>query len=209
MTRAYALTLSLLLSCAACKMEPEDEQQQDGSSNAGGGGQSMQSGGGQGGSPSGGSGGSIASGEGTTGGGGGSSGAEAGSGGLGGSGSGVDGGIGVVDPGQLPDAGPFMGDAAVGAIGAGSCCSEHDTPGCSNADLQVCVCEMVPQCCTESWGAPCVLFVTQKYCQPGVRECVCGDGQGQWGQSSCCDLEWADFCDSVAETKCDAVPGCM
>ena len=114
-----------------------------------------------------------------------------------------------VDAGPEPDAAIDAGEVE-GTIGTGSCCAEQETPGCSNADLQVCVCELLPTCCTEAWNAPCVLIVAQKYCQPGVRECVCGDGEGQWQQHSCCEVDWTDtFCDNVAETKCDAVPGCM
>jgi hypothetical protein len=94
-------------------------------------------------------------------------------------------------------------------IGAGSCCAEHTTPGCSNADLQVCVCEKLTACCTDAWSTACVLTVTQKFCQPGVRDCVCGTGTGQWGQTACCDNWSGTFCDQVAESKCGAVPGCM
>jgi hypothetical protein len=90
----------------------------------------------------------------------------------------------------------------------GSCCSEHATPGCSNADLQVCVCEKLPSCCTEAWTEACTYVVRQKYCQAGVRECVCGTGAMQWGQAQCCEQQWSDSCDTVAERKCNALPGC-
>lgn len=92
--------------------------------------------------------------------------------------------------------------------GSGSCCAEQPTPGCGNADLQVCVCEKIPSCCTVRWDTACVLIVEQKYCQEGVRECVCGSGDEQWGQQECCDEQWSSSCDSVAELKCDAAPGC-
>ena len=106
-----------------------------------------------------------------------------------------------VDAG-IPDAGP-------GTLGMGSCCSEHNTPGCSNASLQVCVCEKLTECCTEAWSTACVLIVTEKYCQPGVRDCVCGDADGQWNQSQCCNVAWSDtFCDSTAVNHCGAVKGC-
>jgi hypothetical protein len=93
--------------------------------------------------------------------------------------------------------------------GTGSCCAKHDAPGCGNADLQVCVCEKLPSCCTKAWDAACVFLVEQKYCQPGVRDCVCGTGSDQWGQAQCCDTEWSASCDSVAEIKCGAVAGCF
>ena len=100
-------------------------------------------------------------------------------------------------------------DASIG-IGTGSCCSVHDSPGCSNADLQVCVCEKLSTCCTQAWTAACVLIVQQKYCQPGVRDCVCGTAADQWGQAACCDVDWSTgFCNDVAESKCGAAPGCM
>jgi hypothetical protein len=93
--------------------------------------------------------------------------------------------------------------------GTGSCCAKHDAPGCGNADLQVCVCEKLPSCCTKAWDAACVFLVEQKYCQAGVRDCVCGTGSDQWGQAQCCDSEWSSSCDSVAEIKCGAVAGCF
>jgi hypothetical protein len=71
------------------------------------------------------------------------------------------------------------------------------------------VCELLPSCCTDAWSTACVLIVEQKYCQPGVRECVCGTEDGQWGQASCCEVAWTDvFCDGVAVDKCSATPGC-
>jgi hypothetical protein len=106
-----------------------------------------------------------------------------------------------------PDA-ALLRDAQIGM--EGSCCAEHDTPGCSNADLVVCVCEKLSSCCTTAWDHACVLIVKQKYCQAGIRDCVCGDGQGQWMQHSCCDSDWsATFCDQVAQTQCGAAPGCL
>jgi hypothetical protein len=116
-----------------------------------------------------------------------------------------------------PDASPITmldaapaSDAQMGTLGMGSCCSEHDTAGCSNADLQVCVCEKLPACCTKAWDTACVLIVKQKYCQQGVRDCVCGDASGQWGQHTCCDSNWSEnFCNQVAQNKCGAAPGCL
>jgi hypothetical protein len=101
-------------------------------------------------------------------------------------------------------------DAHAGGKELGSCCTAHDGAGCSNADLQVCVCEKLPSCCTDVWDAACVLIVKQKYCQPGVRDCVCGDQPGQWAQHTCCNSSWSDnFCDQVAEQKCGAAAGCL
>ena len=101
-------------------------------------------------------------------------------------------------------------DARVAPKDLGACCSAHDNPGCSNADLQVCVCEKLPSCCTGVWDSACALIVKQKYCQPGVRDCVCGDGPQQWKQHACCDSNWNEtFCNQVAEQKCGAAPGCL
>jgi hypothetical protein len=101
------------------------------------------------------------------------------------------------------------GDAAVGNIG--SCCSTQTTPGCDNADLELCVCNKIPTCCTTAWNAPCVTLVQQKYCQLGVRDCVCGTDAGQWAQTSCCTSDWTTnpVCDSVATNKCGATQGCF
>ena len=108
------------------------------------------------------------------------------------------------------DAAPPPADARVAPRDLGGCCAAHDNPGCSNADLQVCVCEKLPSCCTGAWDSACVLIVKQKYCQPGVRDCVCGSGPQQWGQHACCDSNWSDtFCNQVAEQKCGAAPGCL
>jgi len=105
---------------------------------------------------------------------------------------------------------PIEVDAGTPALtGSGSCCSAHDTPGCSNADLQVCVCENLPDCCTKAWSDACAFIVKQKYCQAGVRDCVCGTGDAQWGQNQCCETQWSASCDSVAELKCTAVAGCF
>jgi hypothetical protein len=107
------------------------------------------------------------------------------------------------------DGGAPEPDAGSGLQGIGSCCAAHDTPGCSNADLQVCVCEKLPSCCTEAWDENCVYVVENKYCQEGVRDCVCGSEEGQWGRTACCEADWSSTCDSVAEIKCGALAGCF
>jgi hypothetical protein len=136
-------------------------------------------------------------------------------------GGGKDGGVpptqtgakdGGVPPTGAPDGGlqpPTTTDGGGVVTGSGSCCAEHETGGCGNADLMVCVCEKDPSCCTKAWGRQCVFIVEQKYCQAGIRDCVCGSAEGQWGQTQCCESEWSSTCDSVAKVKCDAVPGCF
>ncbi len=117
-----------------------------------------------------------------------------------------DGGVVSFDGGGA-DGGGTDGDSGIRDVG--SCCSEQDTPGCSDPDLEVCVCEKVQSCCTTAWNLDCVLIVQQKYCQPNVRDCVCGTDAGQWGQTDCCNTDWTSTCDSVATLKCNAVQGCF
>jgi len=94
-------------------------------------------------------------------------------------------------------------------LGTGSCCEEHTEPGCDNAETQACVCEKLPDCCTATWDLPCTLIVLQKFCEPGVRECVCGPAaEGGWEQTQCCETEWTGFCDETAVIKCGAKAGC-
>jgi hypothetical protein len=125
----------------------------------------------------------------------------------------VDGGGAQTDAGVPGDGGGLQTDGGTdsgsGARDMGSCCTAQSTPGCSNATLEVCVCEKDPSCCTMAWSAPCILIVQQKYCQPGVRDCVCGSDAGQWGQTDCCNVDWSSPCDSVATLKCNAVQGCF
>jgi hypothetical protein len=91
----------------------------------------------------------------------------------------------------------------------GGCCEEHEEPGCDDAETQACVCERLPDCCTATWDLPCTLIVIQKYCEPGVRECVCGPASdGGWEQTQCCETEWTNFCDETAIIKCGAKAGC-
>jgi hypothetical protein len=89
-----------------------------------------------------------------------------------------------------------------------SCCVPHAKPGCNDADVQRCVCDKLETCCSDAWTAACTYIVTEKFCQAGVRDCVCGDGDGQWQQTNCCDVAWTSTCDDVAQIKCGATVGC-
>jgi hypothetical protein len=116
--------------------------------------------------------------------------------------------------GTTGDAGSTDGSSAEGSADGGprdigSCCSTQTTPGCDDPNLEVCVCHNIPTCCTMAWTEACVLLVQQKYCQPGVRDCVCGTDAGQWAQTSCCTTDWNATCDSVATIKCGAAQGCF
>ena len=103
---------------------------------------------------------------------------------------------------------PSASTAVEGGVETRSCCAAHSAAGCDNPDLEACVCDKLPSCCSESWSAACTYIVAQKYCQVGIRECVCGSDEGQWQQTSCCDRDWTETCNTVAELKCNAVAGC-
>ena len=120
---------------------------------------------------------------------------------------GIDGGMvdGAVDSGDSPDAGA---DGGWIHIGTGGCCEEHADPGCEDAQIEACVCEKLPDCCADKWVLPCVLIVEQKFCEPGVRECVCGPAPDGWQQTQCCETQWTDFCKETAIIKCGARAGC-
>jgi hypothetical protein len=84
------------------------------------------------------------------------------------------------------------------------CCAAHDGPGCGDPEIEACVCDILPDCCTGEWDFLCAQIVAEKRCEPGVRECVCNE----WEQSTCCEQEWTDFCAITAEAKCGASPPC-
>lgn len=52
------------------------------------------------------------------------------------------------------DGGDGGGDG--GGDDAGTCCSAHATPGCSNATIQSCVCAQDSYCCSTQWDGQCV-----------------------------------------------------
>lgn len=112
---------------------------------------------------------------------------------------------------KLPDGGSVIvtpgKDAGVSLMPTGSCCEAHDTPGCEDALLMACVCEKNQACCTDAWSAGCVLTVTQKFCQPKVRDCVCNP-DGLWKKEECCNEEWDDTCDIVGTSKCEQKRDC-
>lgn len=130
--------------------------------------------------------------------GGGAGGALGGMGGVGGSG------------GDVADAGVDSGDDGMLHTGMGPCCEVHDGPGCQDPETTACVCELIPECCTVGWTEACTVVVIQKHCEPGVRECVCGSGDGQWQlQATCCMGDWSNLCSSTAVQKCGAAETCF
>lgn len=82
------------------------------------------------------------------------------------------------------------------------CCEERPLPGCTDAAIQLCVCDQIPDCCLMAWTADCVAEVEAVCggCDPGGNgipdKCECpedldGDGEvrvpdliillGAWG----------------------------
>lgn len=90
----------------------------------------------------------------------------------------------------------------------GSCCSAGSGPGCGDSALQACVCALSPRCCSDGWDESCARLVREKNCQSGVRECVCGNSEGQWQQAYCCEGGWNATCESVSIHKCGATAAC-
>jgi len=95
-------------------------------------------------------------------------------------------------------------------LSTGSCREEHLEPGCLDPETQACVCELLPDCCTVTWDAPCVLIVTQRFCEPEIRACVCGPvAEGGCEMADCCDTIWSDFCETVAKERCVDKESCF
>jgi hypothetical protein len=86
----------------------------------------------------------------------------------------------------------------------GACCAAHEGSGCDDPDVEACVCDLLPDCCSGNWDFLCAQIVAEKRCEPGVRECVCEE----WEQMTCCEEQWTAFCGITAEAKCGASPRC-
>lgn len=129
---------------------------------------------------------------------------------------------GILDAGVVSDAGGTAETGGTSDTGgtdepeSTACCAAHSTPGCDDKAVEECVCEYGPDCCSGSWSELCVEFVRQRFCDPGVRECVCNaedDPEPGWGQNAvCCEgpnAKWTDtFCEEIAASKCGATVGC-
>lgn len=48
--------------------------------------------------------------------------------------------------------------------GTGSCCSEHETPGCEDPGVEACVCAIEPFCCDSRWSAACLAVMEVHGC---------------------------------------------
>jgi len=113
------------------------------------------------------------------------------------------------------DAGGLGGEGGASGTGSlqedlGPCCEAHDGPGCQDQATAECVCSVIPSCCTDRWEEACAIMVTQKHCEAGIRDCVCGDGADQWQlDSQCCMGDWSALCQSTAVQKCVAKDSCF
>lgn len=46
-----------------------------------------------------------------------------------------------------------------GGVAGGDCCAAHGTPGCDDAAVEACVCDVDPQCCDAQWSAGCTAIL--------------------------------------------------
>lgn len=37
------------------------------------------------------------------------------------------------------------------------CCQRHDEPGCQDPEVESCICDVMPECCTDSWTEACIV----------------------------------------------------
>ncbi len=81
-----------------------------------------------------------------------------------------------------------------------ACCSTHG-PGCTDFQVQQCVCESMAACCSTAWTAECVEAVTILNCGSCVGGGNCGNGTCDAGETCAnCDRD----CGSCAGTCCSA-----
>jgi len=89
-----------------------------------------------------------------------------------------------------------------------TCCAAHSSVGCSNAQVQACVCGMDPYCCNSQWDGQCASEADQcgsctgdcclSHGNPGcdledVEACVCKS------DSFCCNVQWDSICADEVE----------
>jgi len=114
---------------------------------------------------------------------------------------------------------PFDTDSGGGVEG---CCAPTDAPGCADAVIESCVCDLDPYCCDEAWDDACVNTAQTSGCSPcageeppqtdcctanmgagclelDVQDCVCAV------DPYCCAQAWDQACvDMVGELGCGA-----
>jgi len=97
----------------------------------------------------------------------------------------------------------------------------QDTPGCTDPDIQACVCDNDPFCCSDFWDLACVGKVGTLLCAPSCEPddddgYCCDPASGQAGceinsiemcvceaDSFCCDIAWdMDCVNEIEESNC-------
>jgi hypothetical protein len=79
---------------------------------------------------------------------------------------------------------------ACGVLGEGDCCEDNGTPGCDDAGVQACTCEIDAFCCATAWDDMCVTKAKESC---GLS---CGGGTG------CCTAHQTPGCDDAAIETC-------
>ncbi len=104
------------------------------------------------------------------------------------------------------------------------CCTDQQSPGCTDAAIEACVCALDAYCCDTLWDATCVGRVGTDLCGPScapddadgpccqangtpgcevnsVEGCVC------LGDDFCCTTEWDQMCvDAIGPSGCGTCP---
>ena len=123
------------------------------------------------------------------------------------------GGCGMTDDGNTDTTDDGATDTGTG--GPGTCCEVQATPGCSNSDIETCVCALDAFCCDNSWDGMCVGSAVgdcgancpsvDTCCTAGpagcvneeLEDCVCAI------DADCCMSGWDGECVSISIMQCD------
>jgi hypothetical protein len=118
--------------------------------------------------------------------------------------------------GGAGQAGSQVGQSGSAVRTGSTCCAAHAGAGCSDKQIQDCVCGYDPKCCSNAWDFVCVEYLKIYGCGvcpgdccsatnlPGcgdntkVEKCVC-----TWN-SDCC-TKWDTFCVDINVAKCGGV----
>lgn len=91
----------------------------------------------------------------------------------------------------------LVGDAGCGPCPPpdrpASCCEAGLQSGCDDALIETCVCDVMPECCTQQWTAACAA---------AVEELICGECQVDAGQNDCCEISPDPGCVDQAVAEC-------
>lgn len=92
-------------------------------------------------------------------------------------------GTGPATAGSTDDAATTMppGDAPGDPPSGGSCCAVAATPGCSDPEIETCVCTIEPACCQDAWSPACVALATDPCGDPA---CMAPGSTGEPGDGS-------------------------